>query len=166
MVEISATKDPSKDPSLQERNPSLQRYSKVLGSKTVLNRDFTKLTSSVLHVTESAPLFSRVLVKIITMVMQSCLGVHQGPGKGCWQLGAGKAPLSVHVPPGEAGPCRLLGGCAGTASGCGKFPAQREREGNSFRGLARRVDALGKGQALPKKHPDGGCLRGVFVLGS
>lgn len=42
----------------------------------------------------------------------------------------------------------------------------RERERNSFRGLARRVDALGKGQALPKKHPDGGCLRGVFVLGS
>lgn len=118
---------PPKDPSLQERKPLLQSYSKVLGSETALNRDFTKLTSSVLHVTESAPLFSRVLVKIITMVMQSCLGVHQGPGKGCWQLGAGKAPLLVHDLPGEAGPCQLLRGCAGTASGWGKLPAQRER---------------------------------------
>lgn len=114
-------------PSLQEKKPLLQSHSEVLGRKTVLSRDFTKLTSSVLHVTESAPLFSRVLVKIITMVMQSCLGVHQGPGRGCWQLGAGKAPRSIHVPPGEAGPCQLLRGCAGTASVCGKLPAQRER---------------------------------------
>lgn len=36
------------------------------------------------------------------MVVQSCVGVHQGPGRGRCQPWSGEAPVSVHFPPKRA----------------------------------------------------------------